>query len=164
MDYNRKEVIRENENLEEKNQEIRRMLAEITQLSTDHQKRAAELTRRMQEINISMEEVYRGNERAAQDIEKIGYDAGEVATYAEKLRELVAEINDNVDRFTEATANILGVARQTRILSLNAGIEAARSVNTVEVLTWWHKRSNDSRRNRRKQRKRPWRTRRPSRL
>jgi methyl-accepting chemotaxis protein len=127
MDYNRKEVIRENENLEEKNQEIRRMLAEITQLSTDHQKRAAELTRRMQEINISMEEVYRGNERAAQDIEKIGYDAGEVATYAEKLRELVAEINDNVDRFTEATANILGVARQTRILSLNAGIEAARS-------------------------------------
>ena len=44
MDYNRKEVIRENENLEEKNQEIRRMLAEITQLSTDHQKRAAELT------------------------------------------------------------------------------------------------------------------------
>ena len=127
MDYNRKEVIRENENLEEKNQEIRRMLAEITQLSTDHQKRAAELTRRMQEINISMEEVYRGNERAAQDIEKIMYDAGEVATYAEKLRELVAEINDNVDRFTEATANILGVARQTRILSLNAGIEAARS-------------------------------------
>ena len=46
-----------------------------------------------------MEEVYRGNERAAQDIEKIRYDAGEVATYAEKLRELVAEINDNVDRF-----------------------------------------------------------------
>lgn len=82
---------------------------------------------RIRDITFAMEEVYRGNEQAAQDIEKIGQDVGEVAEYAEKLRKLVAEINDNVDQFTEATSDILGVARQTRILSLNAGIEAARS-------------------------------------
>ncbi|HHT48938.1 MAG TPA: 4Fe-4S dicluster domain-containing protein [Firmicutes bacterium] len=127
MDYNRKEVIRENLRLEEKNREIERMLAEITQLSDERQQRAAELTRRIHEITISMEQVYRGNEQAAQEIEKIGSDVGEVAEYAERLRKLVAEINDNVDRFTEATGDILGVARQTKILSLNAGIEAARS-------------------------------------
>lgn len=127
IDYNRKEVIRENKNLEEKNREIQRIVAEVTALSEERRKQAAELTMRIQEINISMEEVYRGNEQAAQDIEKIGQDVGEVAEYAERLRKLVAEINDNVDRFTEATSDILGIARQTKILSLNAGIEAARS-------------------------------------
>lgn len=127
MDYNRKEVILENKKLEEKNLEIQRMLAEITALSEERQERAAELTRRIHEITVAMEEVYRQNEQAAQAIERIGDDVREVAEYAETLRKLIAEINDNVDRFTEATADILGVARQTKILSLNAGIEAARS-------------------------------------
>lgn len=127
MDYNRKEVIRENLNLEEKNREINRMLTEITALSEERQKRAEELTKRIHEITVNMEEVYRGNEQAAQEIEKIVHDVDEVANYAEKLRKLVGEINENVGHFTEATADILGVARQTKILSLNAGIEAARS-------------------------------------
>ena len=127
MDYNRKEVIRENQKLEEKNGEINQMLAEVTALSEERQERAAELTRRIHEITVTMEEVYRGNEQAAKEIERIGYDVAEVAELAEKLRRFVAEIKDNVGQFTEATTDILGVARQTRILSLNAGIEAARS-------------------------------------
>ena len=127
IDYNRKEVIRENKMLEEKNNEINRMLEEVTALSQERQERAAELTKRIQEITVSMEDVYHGNEQAGQEIEMIGRDVSEVAEYTEILRKLIAEINDNVGRFTEATSDILGVARQTRILSLNAGIEAARS-------------------------------------
>lgn len=113
--------------LEEKNNEINRMLEEVTALSQERQERAAELTKRIQEITVSMEDVYHGNEQAGQEIEMIGRDVSEVAEYTEILRKLIAEINDNVGRFTEATSDILGVARQTRILSLNAGIEAARS-------------------------------------
>jgi len=127
MDYNRKEVMKDNQELESKNEEINKMLVEVTSLSEERQRQALELTRRIHEITSSMEEVYKGNEDASKEIEQIGQEVREVVEMAEQLRGFVVEIKNNVNVFAEATTDIVGVARQTKILSLNAGIEAARS-------------------------------------
>ena len=127
IDYNRREVIKENKKLEEKNAEISSMLQEVTHLSQRRQEEALNLTKKVNEITSSMEEVYKGNEQAVKEVEMISQDVAYVVEMTEQLRTITTVIKDKVNIFTEATADIVGVARQTKMISLNAGIEAARS-------------------------------------
>ena len=87
MDYNRKEVIRENENL--------RKTRDPQDAGGDHptQHRQNAPSCRMQR-QYSMEEVYRGNERPHKILKRSGM-MYEVATYAENCG-TVAEINDTL--------------------------------------------------------------------
>ena len=127
LDYNRKEVAIENKVLEEKNSEIHQMLDEVTRLSQERQRRSLELAQRVNEITESMKEVHQGNEEAAKETEQICHEVMQVLAENELLKKLVAEMKDNLGLFISASRNIVGVARQTNFLSLNAGIEAART-------------------------------------
>ncbi|WP_278320516.1 methyl-accepting chemotaxis protein [Clostridium vincentii] len=60
-------------------------------------------------------------------VEKISAEIQEMTTTAESLYEKVDIMKDKVNNFKLSTKQIVGIASQTNMLSLNASIEAARA-------------------------------------
>lgn len=60
-------------------------------------------------------------------VEKISAEIQEMTTTAESLYEKVDIMKDKVNNFKLSTKEIVGIASQTNMLSLNASIEAARA-------------------------------------
>lgn len=126
IDYNRQEIILENEELKDKDRQIDSLDA-LNRLSAERIKRDEYLRENVGEITRAINEVAKGNEESAKEIEGISREISIILSNADLLRKNVSEMRDKLNKFSEASDQIVGIAEQTNILSLNATIEAARA-------------------------------------
>jgi len=126
IDYNRREIAIENEELKERDKKID-VLDELNKLNEERIKKAELLKVRVGEITEAISEVSRGNEENTKEIEHISVEIADVINTADILKNNVHEMKDKLDKFSKASMQIVEIAGQTNILSLNATIESARA-------------------------------------
>lgn len=126
IDYNRKEIIRENEELKDRENKIG-ILDELNRLNAERVEKAERLKQKVAEITMAINEVSEGNEDSTREIGTISAEVADMLTHADILRKNVGEMKDKLFKFTEASTQIVDISEQTNILSLNATIEAARA-------------------------------------
>ncbi|MFL0197162.1 [Fe-Fe] hydrogenase large subunit C-terminal domain-containing protein [Clostridium sp. WILCCON 0269] len=126
IDYNRQEVSNEHQLLNDKNHQME-ALEELNQLSEEKLRNAEVLKKRVSDIIFSVEEVSRGSEESAAAINKISSNIEDVLNTTNVLKDSVNEMQDKLDRFSNASEQIVDIASQTNLLALNAAIEAART-------------------------------------
>lgn len=127
MDFNRQEVAIDNEKLEGKNKEVSKVLEEVKQMSDDRLKGAEKLKQHVEDITRSLDEVARGNEENSIEIGRISNEVSDIVNTSNVLRSSVNEMEGKLRKFAEASTEIVDIANQTNLLSLNAAIEAARA-------------------------------------
>ncbi len=104
------------ENVESLNRDINDMgdkVHEISQSVDDLNDNAKEMMGVSKTASSSMDEVLVGSQNTAKAVEKITHQ--------------IMVTNDSINKINEAIELIIGVANQTKLLSLNASIEAARA-------------------------------------
>ncbi len=126
INFNRQEVLNEQQQLKNQNEQMK-VLEELNQLSEEKVKNAELLKIRVSEIINSVSQVSKGNEDAAIAIDKISKDISDVFHTTQILKESVSEMQDKLDKFSNAAGQIVSIADQTNLLALNAAIEAARA-------------------------------------
>ena len=127
IEYNRHEVEIDNEKYESKNKEVERILDEVEKLSVERQDKADNLKRHVEEITRSIEDVARGNGENSAEIGRISYEVSNIMETSNLLRRNVNEMEEKLQKFSDASTEVVAIANQTNLLSLNAAIEAARA-------------------------------------
>jgi len=123
MDYTRNKVLAETV----KNTEINAMLKEIEELSNERLRKANELKENVNVIKNSLTELGHANEASASTLMDITHKAEDTVTTAQQLRISVKQMEEKLNNFVNASKQIVEIADQTNLLSLNAAIEAARA-------------------------------------
>jgi iron only hydrogenase large subunit-like protein len=126
IDFNRQEVRNEQEVIMSKNEQMK-ILEDLNQMSEQKLRDAERLRARVSEIISSVGQVSRGNEECAIAVDKISKDISEVFDTTMVLRDSVAAMQANLDKFSDASNQIVQIAGQTNLLALNAAIESARA-------------------------------------
>jgi ferredoxin len=123
MDYTRNKVLSETV----KNTEINAMLKEIEELSDERLNRTNELKDNVNFIKNSLTELAQSNQESAGTLMDITNQADNTVQTAVHLRESVKQMEEKLNSFVNASKEIVDIANQTNLLSLNAAIEAARA-------------------------------------
>jgi len=123
MDFTRNKVLSETV----KNNETNSILKEIEKLSEDRLRRANELKDKVNEIKNSLSKLGHANEASALTLTSITKKAEITVSTAQQLRKSVNHMETKLDNFALASRQIVDIADQTNLLSLNAAIEAARA-------------------------------------
>ncbi len=123
MDYTRNKVLSETV----KNTEINAMLKEIEELSDERLRRANELRDNVNFIKNSLTELAQANEESAGTLTDITNQAEKTVQTAVQLKDSVKQMEIKLHNFVKASKQIVDIANQTNLLSLNAAIEAARA-------------------------------------
>jgi iron only hydrogenase large subunit-like protein len=121
--YNKQEVFLE----DNKNKELNQLLEEVNRLNDDRVKRYEFLKENVQSIMYSIKDIHKGNETTSINIENISREISNIAENAVVLSNNIHEIQKKLDKFSKATNDVVSIANQTNMLSLNAAIEAARA-------------------------------------
>lgn len=127
IDYNRKTVEIEQQELAVKNQEMQEVVQEMEQLSREREAAATFLRKQVSDITDAIHEVSIGSGENAKSIESISHEADAILQTASQLRGNIQEVETKLRDFTHASDEIVKIAGQTNLLSLNAAIEAARA-------------------------------------
>ncbi len=127
IDYNKKKVIEEKHLIDEKNEALQDVLEGVNKLNEENKNQFERLKNNVAFITASIEEVQRGNEETAVNMEKIVEEISDVSKNAILLRNNVLQVQDGLNKFSNATNEIVNISKQTNLLALNAAIEAARA-------------------------------------
>lgn len=126
-DYNRKEVENEKAQLAASHTEVEQMLSKVKALSEERERSAKVLKEHVKDVTAAINEVSVGSSENAKSIEHINEEVHFIFKTATELRESVGEVETKLADFGQASNEIVGIASQTNLLSLNAAIEAARA-------------------------------------
>lgn len=127
MDYNRNETILENEILNQKNNEVEKMINEVNKLSEIRLRQTENIKERVKLITKSMTELQSGNEESANNVRTIYNDVSETVQVSNTLRNKVEIMEEKLIKITNASNSIVSISNQTNLLALNASIESARA-------------------------------------
>ena len=127
IDFNRKEVEIEKKLLAKSTEEVQDMLVKTKTLAEERERSGQELRERVKDILDAINEVSLGSSENAKSIENISGEVHYIFKTATELRDSVYEVETKLTEFTQASDEIVGIAGQTNLLSLNARIEAARA-------------------------------------
>lgn len=127
MDYNRNETILENEILNQKNNEVKKMINEVNKLSEVRLRETENIKERVKLITNSMTELQTGNEESANNVMNISNDVSETVQVSNALRNKVEIMEEKLIKITNASNSIVSISNQTNLLALNAAIESARA-------------------------------------
>lgn len=126
IDFNRQEVKYEQQLINSNNEHMK-VLEQLNNLSEEKLKAAELLKKRVADIIYSVEEVSKGNEECAVAIENISNDIFDVVNTTKVLNDSINEMKEKLNKFSDASVQIVSIASQTNLLALNAAIEAARA-------------------------------------
>lgn len=126
IDYNRKYVEIEKIELDEKNRELVKTMENLKQFSEERVRRTKELKENIDQIIESVNEITDGNTENISELNSILTEMEDVNNTAEKLTQSVKNMEEKISKFGTSSAQIVDIADQTNLLSLNAAIEAAR--------------------------------------
>lgn len=107
------EVEEKNRELQEKNEKIAELIAEV---QVD-----------FSSLDTSIAEMSEGNNSNAEESTGISSSMGEVVKFCDQLNDALASIQDLLVKLEENNEQITSVAEETNLLALNASIEAARA-------------------------------------
>lgn len=127
MYYIKKAIEVENRKLEEKNYQIQKVLDDIEIMNKEREEKARNLNNYVKEIALSIDEVAKGSEESSIAIQNISKELEEIINTSNLLKNGVDEMKNSVEHFSNASREIVNIAGQTSLLSLNASIEAARA-------------------------------------
>ncbi|MGI6225566.1 MAG: [Fe-Fe] hydrogenase large subunit C-terminal domain-containing protein [Peptococcales bacterium] len=127
IDYNIAEVNLEKKSLGLKNEEISRILKEVQEMQEHRELKLNQLNERLKEITDSLDEVAAGSSNNAINVSSIGEEITGLISISENLKENIQIMQQSINNFNQITEEIVSVAEQTNLLSLNAAIEAARA-------------------------------------
>ena len=127
IDYNRKEVENEKLELAASHSEVEEMLSKMKALNEERERAADLLKEHVKDITAAINEVSIGSSENAKSIENISEEVHFIFKTATELRGSVGEVETKLGDFGQASDEIVGIASQTNLLSLNAAIEAARA-------------------------------------
>jgi len=127
IDYNRKEVESEKLELAASHSEVEEMLSKMKALNAERERAADLLKEHVKDITAAINEVSIGSSENAKSIENISEEVHFFFKTATELRGSVGEVETKLGDFGQASDEIVGIASQTNLLSLNAAIEAARA-------------------------------------
>lgn len=123
----KKEVEQEFYNLEEKTIVIEKTMENLNVMNEEKERHTEKLKEYVQQIFESINEVSQGNEESSCAIQNIVTQLEGVITTSNLLNNNVSQIQDALNKFSDASKEIIDIANQTNLLSLNASIEAARA-------------------------------------
>ena len=127
IDYNRKEVESEKTQLAQSHAEVEGMLTKVKALGEERERSAQVLREHVKSITEAINEVSVGSSENAKSIEHINEEVHFIFKTATDLRASIGEVEIKLADFGQASDEIVGIASQTNLLSLNAAIEAARA-------------------------------------
>jgi Methyl-accepting chemotaxis protein len=127
MYYIKKAIEVENKKLEEKNQQVQKALDNIEIMNNEREEKTKNLNSYVKEIALSIDEVAKGSEESSIAIQNISKELQDIINTSNSLKNGVDEMKNSVEHFSNASREIVNIAGQTSLLSLNASIEAARA-------------------------------------
>lgn len=126
IDYNKKSVLLEKELIHSQDEQMS-IVEELRQATEDRLSKAEIINAQVRNILNSIQEMIAGNEESASSIEVISNKAFDISITMQDLNQKIAYMGSRLDTFAKVSDQIVGVANQTNLLSLNAAIESARA-------------------------------------
>lgn len=120
LDYTRGEVMAQ----DAKNSE---MMKELELRSEQHLKNATNIQKHFSILKMAVNEIAKANEESALNLNTMSGQVLRTLETSTVLRDNVTQMKSKVDDFSIASSQLVGIASQTNLLSLNAAIEAARA-------------------------------------
>ncbi len=127
MDFNRKSLSIEKEELKQEHEKITLAFSEIEKLNKERETKSQKLQKSIEAINHSMNMLYSGNETNAKSVFDISEKISTLVNTTSELNTCVNLIKSSVQNYIENSKRIFEISNQTNMLSLNASIEAARA-------------------------------------
>lgn len=127
MGYNKSVIQSEHDDIVKKNQANEEMARELKELSDERTRSYNSLKVNVGGIVQSTQEVASGNMEIAENSQEISGRVAELLNTTERFTEDLQIVKDVIQRFMINSNEVVAIAAQTNLLSLNASIEAARA-------------------------------------
>lgn len=124
--YNKICLRLENEKIAEREKDAIQSSQEIEALRLSTEDNLNSIKKAVKEITLAVKEIVEGSEEVNISTSNILNESQGILGTSGKLEEITETIRDEMEQFSEASSQIINISEQTNLLSLNAGIEAAR--------------------------------------